>query len=130
MDQLLPALGRHLESYLAGDCTVGEFRAWFRVHALGWAVDEPGESALADLVYAVELSLSEFEDGVWTDRELVKELRQLWRRFQRPVEPAPSMSAHRSIRSMVGLRRRSTRQIGFAHRRKQHRPPTAPPGSH
>lgn len=94
MDQLLPALGRHLESYLAGDCTVGEFRTWFRVHALGWAVDEPGESALADLVYAIELSLSEFEDGVWTDRELATVLRRLWRRFQRPVDQAPSMSVH------------------------------------
>ena len=58
-----------LASYLAGDHTLEEFEDWFVPNALS-RVEEMGDRDLDGLIYEIELRLSEFSHGDWSEGEL------------------------------------------------------------
>jgi len=57
-----------LAKYLASELTLRAFEDWF-VPA-SWNVHQTGNAGDADLVYTIELHLSEFSRGHWTENEL------------------------------------------------------------
>jgi len=62
--------------FLAGDDTLQQLRRWFRSSALT-AVSDSGDADDEELVFAVELLLSELDHGDWTEDELRAKLKEL-----------------------------------------------------
>ena len=61
-----------LASYLAGEISLEEFEDWF-VPA-SWNVAQVNNQNAVNLVYEIELWLSEFSDGHWSEDELKNNL--------------------------------------------------------
>ena len=62
--------------YLGGEDTLQQLRRWFRSSALT-VVDESGDADDEQLIYAVELLLSELEHGDWAEDEARVKLEEL-----------------------------------------------------
>ncbi len=57
-----------LARYLGDEISLQEFRDWFLPQ--GWNVDRRAAASTAELAHEVELLLSEFDHGDWTESEL------------------------------------------------------------
>lgn len=64
-----------LASYIVGEISLGEFEDWF-VPA-SWNVSQSNNSNAVNLVYEIELWLSEYSDGHWNEQELKNNLKPL-----------------------------------------------------
>src|SRR5437870_1018722 len=64
-----------LARYLSGKIALQAFRDWFLPEA--WNIDQRAGAASAGLAHEVELLLSEFEHGDWTEDELKRRFRSL-----------------------------------------------------
>jgi len=61
---------------LAGEDSLADLRSWIREHALT-VVEDEGDTDDEQLIYGVELVLSEREHGDWTEDEVRCQLRDL-----------------------------------------------------
>src|SRR5262245_56875528 len=57
-----------LAKYFASELRLRAFEDWFM--PASWNVHQTGDVGDADLVYTIELHLSEFSSGHWTENEL------------------------------------------------------------
>lgn len=64
-----------LTHYLGGQISLQAFHDWLTPRA--WNIDKRSLPETAELVHAVELELSEFAHGDWTEEELKRHLRPL-----------------------------------------------------
>lgn len=80
----LHELRDQITRYVTGAVSIAAFQRWFDPQA--WNVDKSSESQTADLVHSVELLLSEFSHGDWTEEELKLELASLIILARRSVE--------------------------------------------
>ena len=76
-DPVLLTLHERLEAYITSVSTLRSFHEWFVPNVLGPIEDLTDDQTIVRLVYAVELRLSEHDDGIWTERALKRELRHL-----------------------------------------------------
>lgn len=87
MSDLATRVHKKLVEYLAGDITLSAFQDWLRPNL--WEVGEADRS-LKNLAYGIELCLSEFEHGDWTEPELREKL-------QSTEKPQPSACSSANI---------------------------------
>ncbi len=69
------AIREQLTHYLAGEQTLAALEDWFHFHT--WNVYQRGDVRAAELRAAIELCLTVYSDGEWTEAELRDQLRQL-----------------------------------------------------
>jgi hypothetical protein len=65
-------LRQELGRYLKGQCTLKEFEDWFVPRS--WDFNQNSNPSLQKLVAQVELSLAEFSNGDWSEKELRQQL--------------------------------------------------------
>ena len=61
-------LRQELTRYLKGQCTLKDFEDWFVPRS--WNFNQNSNPSLLKLVSQIELSLAEFSNGDWTEKEL------------------------------------------------------------
>lgn len=69
VDELRRLLREHASLYLRGAVSRSEFAGWFRGELYGPLEQLTKDPSLSDLVYDLELLLSETEHGDWSEQE-------------------------------------------------------------
>ena len=64
-------LRQELSRYLKGQCTLKDFEDWFVPRS--WNFNQDTNPSLQKLVSQIELSIAEFSNGDWTEKELRQE---------------------------------------------------------
>lgn len=64
-------LRQELARYLKGHCTLQDFEDWFVPRS--WNFNQNSNPSLQKLVAQIELSIAEFSNGDWTEKELRRE---------------------------------------------------------
>ena len=64
-----------LASYLVGEISLKDFEDWFV--PVSWNIIHSNNPDAINLVYEIELWLSEFSDGFWSEHELKQHLKPL-----------------------------------------------------
>lgn len=66
-------LRQELGRYLKNQCTLKDFEDWFIPRS--WNFNQNSNPSLQKLVAQIELSLAEFSNGDWTEKDLRQQLR-------------------------------------------------------
>lgn len=64
-----------LAKYLADEQSLEEFVAWFSPHT--WNIQQSAPAPITELAYTIDLLLSEYSEGGWTEEQFRAQLRPL-----------------------------------------------------
>ena len=71
------SLRDHLLAYADGQCSLVDFDHWFTAHVLTPLDQLTSDKESQRRVYSIVGELAEYDDGVWTERQLRSRLRRL-----------------------------------------------------
>jgi len=78
-------LRQELARYLKGQCTLQDFEDWFVPRS--WNFSQDSNPSLQKLVSQIELSIAEFSNGDWTEKELCQEFGILLTNYEIEYRP-------------------------------------------
>lgn len=81
-----------LGQYVQDETSLEEFESWFVPSS--WNVHQAEDRGLQDLVYEIELRLSEFSSGHWTEQELKHLLSRIRERYVVEIGPVMRYGAN------------------------------------
>jgi len=87
---------KQLYQYLTGRSALSDFQSWFVPRS--WNILDKSSRSLRKLVSAIELSLAEFSNGDWTERELRDQFAFLLHNYEVDYDPA-GLSERATIRT-------------------------------
>ena len=70
-------LREHLLAYADGHCSLVDFDHWFTAHVLTPLDQLTSDQESRHRVYSIVGELAEYDDGIWTERQLRSRLRRL-----------------------------------------------------
>jgi chloramphenicol 3-O-phosphotransferase len=71
------SLRDHLLAYADGQCSLVDFDRWFTTHVLTLLEQLTSDRESQRRVYSIVGELAEYDDGVWTEKQLRARLRRL-----------------------------------------------------
>lgn len=85
-----------LGSYLLGEISLEDFEDWFV--SASWNVNQSKNQAAINMVYEIELWLSEYSDGFRSENELQNLLRPLVVNYKVELVPIPGLQLGSNVR--------------------------------